>query len=148
VVEGADLPRGDLHRLQRLKALLEFHPVRPDVLHRTGPGAPGNERQVLEAEPVPVEALHDEVMPDHPGAHAHPNGIRFPPHLFDALDAEAQDEAREVPRQEHIAATPEDVQGTILLALPFQGFAHGLHGTAGDEVLGGGGQPKRGQVGQ
>ena len=87
-------------------------------------------------------------MPNHPSAHAHPNGIGIPPHLVDALDAEAQDEAREVAGQKHIAAAAEDVQRTILLALPVQGFAHGLHRTAGNEMLSEGGQTKGGQVGQ
>ena len=136
VREGPHVPRGDLHRLERMETLLQFHAIRTDVLHRPCPGAPGNQRQVLEAVPAAVQGGHHEVVPHDARPDPDKHRTFIAADLLDALYAEVQHEAGQVAGQQDIAAPAQDVQRRARLPVPRQGLPDGLDRSARHEVLG------------
>ena len=61
-------------------------------------------------------------MPAYARTHPHQNTVIGVLNLGHSADSHLQDQARQIVGEQHIAATTQDMKGTVLLTVPRQGF--------------------------
>jgi hypothetical protein len=122
-VERKTLARDQINRVQRLKPVLQFHAIGPDVLHRRPAYRAGYEGQILQARVAILKRPGHEVVPAFPGTGFNDEGFGC---IFDQAAAHQLDfehQRLDVAGQHNIAAAAQHE----LLARPQLGIAnHGL----------------------
>jgi hypothetical protein len=112
-VEREDAAREQVDRVERLEAVLQFHAVRADVLHRGCAHGPRDQCQILEARQALVERPGDEVVPVLACARLDDGCVRLvlqdaPPRHLDLEHGRLH-----VPGQDDVASAPKDELGRI-----------------------------------
>ena len=106
-VQGESLAGLQVDGVERLEAILQFHTVGADVLHRGGAHGAGNERHVLQPRPALLQRPAHGLVPAFAAAHLHDPGARGVFHQPAAGDFDLEHHRLDVTGQHDVAAATQ-----------------------------------------
>ncbi len=106
-IQGKDLARLQVDRVERVKAVLQFNAVGTQVLHRSGAHRARNKRHVFKAGIALLQRPGHEIVPVLASARLHHKGFGRFFHQAPALDLDFQDQRFDVTGEHNIAAAAQ-----------------------------------------